>query len=84
MLTFEQWLEQNPKIWAEFCKLADEMRAKRPRWSARAILHVLRWQRAMRDCTDPDYKINNNWSAQMARKYNAERGVPFFQERESE
>lgn len=84
MLTFEQWLEQNQEIWTEFCSLADRMRAQRPRWSARAVLHVLRWNRALRDPTSPVYKINNNWSAQMARKYNAERGVPFFQERESE
>lgn len=80
-LTFEEWLAANPEIWKEFCALADKMRAKRPQWSARAVLHVLRWHRALRDTTDPLFKINNNWSAAMARKYNAERGVQFFNER---
>lgn len=82
-MTFDTWLAANPEIWAEFCALADRMRAQRPRWSARAVLHVLRWNRALRDKTSPLFKINNNWSASMARKYNADRGVPFFSEREN-
>lgn len=83
-LTFEQWLQQNPEIWREFCGLADRMRKQRDHWSARAILHVLRWNRALRDPTDPLFKINNNWSAGMARRYNAERGVEFFHLRDQE
>jgi hypothetical protein len=78
---FDAWLAENQPIWQEFCRLADLMRAKRPNWSARAVLHVLRWNRALRDASDPLFKINNNWSARMARRYNSERGVDFFRER---
>lgn len=83
-LEFDRWLIDNLEIWAEFCHLADRMRRQRPRWSARAILHVLRWNRALRDASQPVFKINNNWSALMARKYNADRGVAFFSERDND
>lgn len=78
---FEQWVTTNPHIWSGFCEFADKMRAVRSRYSARAVLHVLRWHRALSDKSDPLFKINNNWSARMARKYNEENDVKFFSER---
>lgn len=80
---FRVWLTLNWPIWDQFCKLADLMRLKgRAYYSARAVLHVLRWERALRDPTDHNFKINNRWSAPMARTYNAMHNLNFFQERD--
>ena len=82
--TFREWLEQNWAIWEEFQRLADEMRLRgRQYYSARAVIHVLRWHRALRDPTEEEYKINNNRSAGLARLYNALLGKSFFRTRNS-
>ena len=79
---FLSWLDDNWAIWSEFCQLAALARSKgRTRWSARAILHVLRWNRMLRD-SGGVWKVNNNWSAPMSRLYNHMVGFDFFQERE--
>jgi hypothetical protein len=79
---FLTWLDDNWAIWCEFCQLAALARSKgRARWSARAILHVLRWNRMLRD-SGGVWKVNNNWSAPMSRLYNHLAGFDFFQERE--
>jgi len=80
---FCDWLELNWAIWFEFVKLADKMRIRgREHYSARAVLHVLRWERALRDTTQDDFKINNDKSAKLARLYNAMNRVDFFLTRE--
>ncbi len=82
--TFREWLEQNWAIWEEFQRLADEMRLRgRQYYSARAVIHVLRWHRALRDPTEEEYKINNCRSAALARLYNALLGKQFFHTRQS-
>ena len=82
--TFREWLEQNWAIWEEFQRLADEMRLRgRQYYSARAVIHVLRWHRALRDPTEDEYKINNCRSAAMARLYNGLLGRQFFHTRQS-
>jgi hypothetical protein len=48
------------------------------KWSARAVLHVLRWETALRDPSAAPFKINNNWSARMARRYNEIYNCHFF------
>lgn len=79
---FLGWLDDNWAIWLEFCELAILAHSKgRTRWSARAILHVLRWNRMLRD-SGAVWKINNHWSAPMSRLYNHFAGFDFFQERE--
>lgn len=81
--SFREWLPQNWAIWFEFVRLADQMRLRGRRYySARAVIHVLRWHRALRDPTEQEYKINNNRSAEMARLYNALIDMPFFRTRE--
>lgn len=78
---FVIWLQDNLDIWNEFCALAALARSKgRTRWSARAILHILRWNRMVSD-SGGVWKINNHWSAPMSRLYNASVGFDFFQER---
>lgn len=80
---FRDWLHENWAIWDEFVKLADLMRNKgRAYYSARAVLHVLRWHRHLQDPTDQAFKINNRWSAPMARTYNRMIGSEFFRERD--
>lgn len=80
---FRKWLPLNWPIWFEFVRLADKMRLRgREHYSARAVLHVLRWERALRDTTETELKINNNKSAEMARLYNAMVGFDFFRTRE--
>lgn len=79
---FADWLRANWPIWDEFVRLADQMRLRgRAYYSARAVLHVLRWHRALNDPTSAEYRINNRWSAPMARTYNDMRGVDFFRTR---
>lgn len=79
---FCEWLELNWPIWDEFVKLSDQMRTRgRAYYSARAVMHVLRWHRALKDPTETDYKINNNRSAAMARLYNSMRNIEFFRTR---
>lgn len=81
--SFRDWLPQNWPIWFEFVRLADKIRIRgREHYSARAVLHVLRWERALRDTTEPELKINNNRSAEMARLYNGMVGFDFFRTRE--
>lgn len=79
---FVAWLRMNWPIWDEFVKLADQMRLKgRAYYSARAVIHVLRWHRHLKDATTEEFKINNNQSARMARLYNALLGREFFRTR---
>lgn len=77
--TFIDWLWHNRPVWDEFCALALLVQERgRKTWSARAIIHVLRWNRIVRDATDPLFKINNNWTPEMARLYNTIYGASFF------
>lgn len=78
-MTFEDWAKANPHIIKGVFDLADEFRgAGFQRWSAWAAVNVLRWQTALRDRTQTEYKISNNEIADIARLYNRERNVPFF------
>jgi hypothetical protein len=78
-LSFEEWAEANPHIIAGVTELADRLRARgRTRWSAWAAINVLRWQTAMRDTTQTEYKISNNEIAHIARLYNRRAGFEFF------
>lgn len=80
---FQEWLPQNMAIWNEFVRLSDRMRERRQHYSARAVIHVLRWERALRDTTETELKINNNRSAEMARLYNSLAHCEFFLTREA-
>ena len=78
-LTFEQWAVANPHIVRGVFELADDMRRRgHPRWSAWAAINVLRWQTAMRDTTQEEYKIPNDVIADLARLYNRQRRMEFF------
>lgn len=81
---FIGWLEDNWEIWWQFCLLADKMRhTGRKYYSARAVMHVLRWHRALSEKGNDGFKINNNNSAAMARLYNEVHGLEFFRTRDN-
>lgn len=65
---FLRFHREHPEVWRLFCVYADAMRAKRPRYSADAILHRVRWEIALR-ATDGSFKINDHYSAYYARMY---------------
>lgn len=73
---FVSWLHKNWPLWTRFCRLADEVRARRSNYSARAIFHAIRLETVLRenpvvDGRVPMLKLNNRWSASCARLYNA-------------
>lgn len=64
---FWGWLNKNEHIYLEFVSLAKQMQATgRTKWSARGITEVLRWHSGLRSNGDV-FKVNNNYSAGMAR-----------------
>lgn len=64
--------DEGKQIWHRFERAALRMAKKRSRYSARSIIHVLRWNTALRDGTE--FKINNNWSSGMARLWMRKHG----------
>ncbi len=60
---------KNPQVWELFKKLAFEAKRKHyERFSARAIIHLIRWNTT----TETDgrkYKISNNFSPYYAKKF---------------
>lgn len=73
---FVSWLKANWPVWTRFCRLADEVRARRRNYSARAIFHAIRLDTVLREqpvlsSQVPAFKLNNNHSACCARLYNA-------------
>lgn len=81
-MDFREWLVANWPIWLAFCERADALREmRREHYSADAILHVIRYETDLRE-REPTYKVNNSFSADLGRLYNAVAGVEFFRTRE--
>ena len=58
----------NPQIWEEFIVCASKLiKAGRKYYSARSIMHVLRWHSAVSG--EGEYKVNHNMSPYYARKW---------------
>jgi len=67
-LTFEQYDAQNPAVWQMFNQFTfDVIRSGHRRFSADSILHRIRWETTV--IATGHYKINNNFSADYARKF---------------
>lgn len=60
----------NPEVYAEFRRIAAQLlNAGREHYSADAIMHVLRFERALRaDRPAGELKLNDHYSSRMARK----------------
>ena len=67
-ITFEQYDAKNPQVWDLFVRFTlDAARAGHTRFSADSILHRIRWETTV--ITTGHYKINNDFSADYARKF---------------
>lgn len=67
---FEEFHRANPQVYKLFVKFAfHAIEAGQTRWSADAILHVIRWEVVVRTRRTDGFKINNNHSAYYARKF---------------
>jgi hypothetical protein len=79
---FEKYDSENPCIWEEFKKLTfDLIKAGRKHFSADAVLHVIRFHRAI--AGNDGYKCNNNYSSYYSRKFtgNYPEHKDFFEQR---
>lgn len=67
---FTAFDQAHPEIYELFCRYAlNLIRAGRRRYSADAILHVIRYQQVVRKEGEELYKINNNFTSRYARKF---------------
>ena len=73
---FFHWLSQNQHIWKAFEEKAYIMAAvaKRPRYSARTIIEVMRWDSDLRE-KNKLFKISNNMVPGLARLWMAKHGA---------
>ena len=70
---FFEWLYDNRHIYRKFKALALQARANgQKHWSARAIIHIMRWRMRIRQRGDATFKINNNYSPGLGRLAMAE------------
>jgi hypothetical protein len=69
-MTFDEYNRLHPEIWHEFKKLALALVVKgRKHYGARCLVEVIRYHRDLK-YADRDFKINNNFVADYARKFN--------------
>jgi hypothetical protein len=62
---------KNPAVWTEFQRYAFEaIRAGRVRYSARFIIHKIRWDSAINTSKTSAFKISNDHSPYYARLFN--------------
>ena len=67
---FAVWHEANPRVWDLFVQFTfDVIRAGRPYYSARDIVHRIRWHTNIEMRAVDEFKINNNWSPYYARLF---------------
>lgn len=60
-------------VYAEFERIAlDLIRRGRTHYSSDGILHVCRYHRIIAGEVGDDYRVNNSWSAEFARRFIAE------------
>jgi hypothetical protein len=65
---FERWHDANPHVWSMFVRFAfDAISAGRARFSARDIIHRIRWYTDVEMRAIDDFKINDHWSPYYAR-----------------
>jgi len=69
---FFHWLQYNHHIWLQFELHTLTMVAKRPRYSARTIIEVMRWNSDLREQQGkPLFKLSNNMTPGLARLWMA-------------
>jgi len=67
MIEFDRYDSENPQVWEAFKKFAFEAKAKGfKNYSANGIFELMRWHTDINSL--PDFKINNNYRPDYARK----------------
>lgn len=66
-LTFKEYDAENPNIWDKFEYFAMVASTHRSTYSARAVFHRIRWETMISG--GKDFKVNNNWSQEYAKKF---------------
>lgn len=79
---FWDWLGENPTLWSTFATLAMRAAGSRPRYSARTVIEVMRWNTDILEAGG-SFKIGNNHVPHMARLFNHLVGREFFSLREN-
>lgn len=69
---FQKYDAENPHVWELFKKFAFEMASKSWKLSASLITERIRWELNVVTKTDEPWKINNNYRAYYARKFDQE------------
>jgi hypothetical protein len=70
---FEKFLAEHPDVYAEFVRIALDLRRRgREHYSADAVCHVIRFERITSGKDDDGWKLNNSFTALLARKAMAE------------
>jgi hypothetical protein len=69
---FDDWFQtdQGHEVWALFKRLAFKARnAGMKKYSARGIMHVIRWETSLMHVADPDegFKVSDHWTPGLAR-----------------
>ena len=83
---FEEYDQANPEIYELFKTFAFEMIfAGRRHYSARTVIHRIRWHTDLHARTNDGFKINNDYSPFYARKFESEfpQHMGFFAKRSS-
>lgn len=60
--------DQHPEVYTLFCQMARQAQARRPRYSARTILEVMRWNFMLNEDGDGGFKLNDHFSPFYVRK----------------
>lgn len=67
---FRQWLQDNPHVWTLFVEFTRRaISAGHKHYSADAICHRIRWHVDIETRDSTGFKINNNYTAYLARRY---------------
>jgi len=68
---FAEFDAANPDVWDEFVRLANlAIDAGLERYSADAIMHVIRWNRnIVRKVDDSGFRVNDHYASRYARKW---------------
>ena len=71
---FERFDRDNPAVWLEFRKFADQMVERCGQASAKAVFERIRWETMLRTRSQDGLKVRNAFTPWYARLYNAYRG----------
>jgi hypothetical protein len=69
LAAFERYDRDNPIIWAAFKKYARQMAERHTKLSAQLICERIRWEMIVETQSHDKFKLNNNFVAYYARKF---------------